>query len=156
MNEDLAKNIIRYNIEWTLFKFSIETNLFTRINQDLKIKKQDSCEEEKTMKPVETPCIQNTGRKGEYREKNLFTFNPDIHWESGVKSATEINPNQSMVEIYPDARKNTGKVFETFVDWCNQLMFGLTLTTMKGNPDSAKETIKKYWTQRMDEGGGNF
>ena len=58
---------------------------------------------------------------------------------------------------HEDPGKNTGKNFGSFVDWCNQLMIGLTLTIMIDYPDSAKETIKKYWTRRMDEGGGgNF
>ena len=43
MNEEFT-NIKQYNIAWAFFKFSIETNLFTRINQELKIKKQDSYE----------------------------------------------------------------------------------------------------------------
>ena len=45
MNEEFARNIKQYNIEWAFFKFTIETNLFTRINQQLKIKKQEISEE---------------------------------------------------------------------------------------------------------------
>ena len=45
MNEEFARNIKQYNIAWAFFKFTIETNLFTRINQQLKIKKQEISEE---------------------------------------------------------------------------------------------------------------
>ena len=45
MNEEFARNIKQYNISWAFFKFTIETNLFTRINQELKIKKQEISEE---------------------------------------------------------------------------------------------------------------
>ena len=45
MNEEFARNIKQYNITWAFFKFTIETNLFTRINQQLKIKKQEISEE---------------------------------------------------------------------------------------------------------------
>ena len=45
MNEEFARNIKQYNIAWAFFKFTIETNLFTRINQELKIKKQEISEE---------------------------------------------------------------------------------------------------------------
>ena len=45
MNEEFARNIKQYNISWAFFKFTIETNLFTRINQELKIIKQETSEE---------------------------------------------------------------------------------------------------------------
>ena len=45
MNEEFARNIKQHNIEWAFFKFTIETNLFTRINQELKIIKQETSEE---------------------------------------------------------------------------------------------------------------
>ena len=43
MNEEFAANIRKYNIEWSFYKFSIEANLFTRLNQELKIKNQENC-----------------------------------------------------------------------------------------------------------------
>ena len=45
MNEEFARNIKQYNIAWAFFKFTIQTNLFTRINQELKIIKQETSEE---------------------------------------------------------------------------------------------------------------
>jgi len=44
MNEEFARNIKQYDIEWAFFKFTIKTNLFTRINHELKIKKQEISE----------------------------------------------------------------------------------------------------------------
>ena len=43
MNEEFAANIRKYNIEWSFYKFSIEANLFSRVNQELKIKNQENC-----------------------------------------------------------------------------------------------------------------
>jgi len=137
MNEEFARNIKQYNIEWAFFKFTIETNLFTRINQELKIKKQEISEE-------------NFGRPK--RDETSEPFEPLI--EKIQITETDVCPERCSEIKYAERGEELTlpvpvcAVFywymEIFVDWIAPLIIGESVMEVKPHNVKLEE----------DKGGG--
>ena len=141
MNEEFARNIKQYNIEWAFFKFTIETNLFTRINQELKIKKQEISEE-------------NFGRPK--RDESCESFEPVIEKKQITETEEEkdVCPEKcSEIKYVERGEELTLPVpvcavyywyMEIFVDWIAPLIIGESVMVVKPHNVKLEE----------DKGGG--
>ena len=143
MNEEFARNIKQYNITWAFFRFTIETNLCTRINQQLKIKKQEISEE-------------NFGCPK--RDENSESFEPlveKIQITETEEEEEDVCPERcSEIKYAERVEEITLPVpvcavyywhMEIFVDWIAPLIIGESVMEIKPHNVKLEE----------DEGGGN-
>jgi len=142
MNEEFARNIKQYNIAWAFFKFTIQTNLFTRINQELKIIKQETSEEnfgrpkrDEISGSVE-PLIEKI-QITEIEEEDEDECPERCSWIKYAESGEEITLPVPVCAVYY-------WYMEIFVDWIAPLIIGESVMEVKPHNVKLEE----------DKGGG--